>query len=98
MQPDMDMLLEMQQQMERIQQELGETIITGVAGSGLVTVRMTALKEMRGVAIKPEAIDPDDAETLEDLIVAAVNDAMDKADATAQGKMAGLTGGLGLPF
>ncbi len=98
MQPDMDMLIEMQQQMERIQQELGETIITGTAGNGLVTVQMTALKDMRGVSIKPEAIDPDDAETLEDLIVAAVSDAMQKADATAQAKLGSITGGLGLPF
>lgn len=98
MQPDMNMLQEMQRQMERIQAELGETIITGTAGNGLVTVQMTALKEMRGVAIKPEAIDPDDRELLEDLVVAAVNDAMTKADAEAQEKLGGVTGGLGLPF
>ena len=98
MQPDMDMLFEMQQQMERIQAELGETMITGSAGNGLVTVHMTALREMRGVTIKPEAVDPEDIELLQDLIVAAVNDATQKAEATAQAKMAGLTGGLGLPF
>ncbi len=97
MQPDMQMLQEMQREMQRIQDELGETMITGTAGNGLVTVRMTALKEMRGVTIKPEAIDPNDAELLEDLIIAAVNDAMAKADETAQGEMGGLMGGLGMP-
>jgi len=97
MQPDMQMLQEMQREMQRIQDELGETMVTGMAGNGLVTVRMTALKEMRGVTIKPEAIDPDDAELLEDLIIAAVNDAMAKADETAQSQMGGLMGGLGLP-
>lgn len=97
-QPNMKMLQEMQKQMERIQLELGETIVEGAAGGGLVTVQVTALKQMRGISIKPDAIDPDDIELLEDMIVAAVNDAMGKADETAQGKLGGLTGGLGLPF
>ncbi len=52
---------------------------------------------MRAVTIKPDAIDPDDIELLEDMIVAAVNDAMGKADEMAQGKLGGLTGGLGIP-
>ncbi len=97
MQPDMQMLQEMQREMERIQDELSETMVTGTAGNGLVTVQMTALKEMRGITIKPEAIDPSDAELLEDLIIVAVNDAMAKADETAQDQMGGLIGGLGLP-
>jgi DNA-binding YbaB/EbfC family protein len=97
MQPNMKMLQEMQRQMQKIQQELGETIVEGQAGGGLVTVQVTALKQMRGIAIKPDAIDPDDIELLEDMIVAAVNDAMLKADETAQGKHGGLTGGLGIP-
>lgn len=97
MQPNMKMLQEMQKQMQRIQQELGETVIEGQSGGGLVKVRMTALKQMRGITIQPEAIDPDDLELLEDMIVAAVNDAMQNADETAQGKLGGLTGGLGIP-
>ena len=97
MQPNMKMLQDMQRQMQKIQQELGETIVEGQAGGGLVKVQVTALKQMRGVAIKPEVIDPDDLELLEDMIVAAVNDAMLKADEMAQGKLGGLTGGLGIP-
>jgi DNA-binding YbaB/EbfC family protein len=97
MQPNMKMLQEMQRQMQKIQQELGETLVEGQAGGGLVKVQVTALKQMRGIALKPEAIDPDDIELLEDMIVAAVNDAMSKADETAQGKLGGLTGGLGIP-
>ena len=58
---------------------------------------MTALKEMRGITIKPEAIDPTDATLLEDLVVAAVNAALAKADETAQSQLGGLMGGLGLP-
>jgi len=91
------MLQEMQRQMQQIQHELGETLVEGQAGGGLIMVQVTALKQMRGITIKPEAIDPDDIELLEDMIVAAVNDAMGKADETAQGKMGGLTGGLGIP-
>lgn len=97
MQPNMNMLREMQKQMERIQKELGETVVEGQSAGGLVTVQMTALKQMRGIRIKPEAIDPDDLELLEDMIVAAVNDTMQKADAHAQGKLGGLTGGLNIP-
>lgn len=97
MQPNMKMLQDMQRQMQKIEQELGETIVEGQAGGGLVKVQVTALKQMRGVAIKPEVIDPDDLELLEDMIVAAVNDAMLKADEMAQGKLGGLTGGLGIP-
>ena len=97
MQPDMRMLQEMQREMQRVQDQLAETIVTGSAGNGLVTVQMTALKELRGITIKPEAIDPSDAELLEDLVVAAVTDAMNKADETAQGQLGGLMGGLGLP-
>jgi DNA-binding YbaB/EbfC family protein len=97
MQPNMKMLQEMQRQMQKIQQELGETMVEGQAGGGLVKVQVTALKQMRGVSIKPDVIDPDDIELLEDMIVAAVNDAMQKADEMAQGKLGGLTGGLGIP-
>jgi DNA-binding YbaB/EbfC family protein len=97
MQPDMNMIRQMQKQMEQIQKELGETVIEGQSGGGLVRVQMSALKQMRGVAIKPEAIDPEDLELLEDMIVAAVNDAMKKADEHAQGKLGGLASGLGMP-
>lgn len=97
MQPDMQMLQEMQREMQRIQDQLAETLVTGTGGNGLVTVSMTALKEMRGITIKPEAIDPTDATLLEDLVVAAVNAALAKADETAHGQLGGLMGGLGLP-
>jgi nucleoid-associated protein EbfC len=92
----------MQEQLMNAQQELAELQVEGSAGGGLVTATVTGAGELVGLVIKPEAVDPDDTETLADLIVAAVRDATNKAQAVAASKLGPLAGGLGigggLPF
>jgi nucleoid-associated protein EbfC len=92
----------MQEQLMNAQQELAELQVEGSAGGGLVTATVTGAGELVGLVIKPEAVDPDDAETLADLIVAAVRDATNTAQAVAASKLGPLAGGLGigggLPF
>jgi nucleoid-associated protein EbfC len=92
----------MQEQLINAQQELAEMQIEGSAGGDLVTATVTGSGELVGLVIKPEAIDPDDTETLADLVVAAVRDATNKAQAVAASKLGPLAGGLGmgggLPF
>ena len=92
----------MQEQLVNAQQELAEMQIEGSAGGDLVTATVTGSGELVGLVIKPEAVDPSDTETLADLIVAAVRDATNKAQAVAASKLGPLAGGLGmgggLPF
>jgi DNA-binding YbaB/EbfC family protein len=92
----------MQEQLLNAQQELAEMQVEGSAGGGLVTATVTGASELVGLVINPEAIDPDDTETLADLIVAAIRDATNKAQAVAASKLGPLAGGLGmgggLPF
>lgn len=97
MQPNMRMIQQMQQKIQQTQDELAETIVEGTAGGGMVTVQVTALKSIRSIKISPEAVDPDDVEMLEDLIVAAVNDAMANAESVAATKMSAITGGIKIP-
>ncbi|MBE7087662.1 MAG: YbaB/EbfC family nucleoid-associated protein [Clostridiales bacterium] len=85
----------MQEEMQKAQAELEETLIEGSAGGGLVKVTMTAKKVVKAVEINPDAVDTDDIEMLEDLIVAALNDGYAKADKLCNEKM-GAFGGLGL--
>jgi DNA-binding YbaB/EbfC family protein len=96
--------LEMYQQEQRAaQEELAATEVTGSAGGGLVTVVMTGTSELRSVTIDPSVVDPDDVETLQDLVVAAVRDAIRASQELAGERMGQLTqglggmGGLGLP-
>jgi DNA-binding YbaB/EbfC family protein len=92
----------MQEQFLNAQQELAEMEIEGSAGGDLVIATVTGAGELVGLVIKPEAVDPEDAETLADLVVAAVRDATNKAQAVAASKLGPLAGGLGmgggLPF
>lgn len=97
MQPNMRMLQQMQTRMAKIQEELGEQTITATAGGGMVTIEVTGLQEVRGIKIKPEAIDPEDPETLEDLLIVAVNEAMEKSKELASNKFGALTGGMKIP-
>lgn len=97
MQPNMRMLQQMQNRIQKIQGELGETIVEGSSGGGMVTVQVTGLKAVVGVKIAPEALDPADAEMLEDTILAAINDAMEKAEELAADKMSAVTGGMRIP-
>ncbi len=88
----------MQQDMMRMQQELQEKEYEAAAGGGVVSATVNGKHELKNLVIDPEAVDPDDVEMLQDLIVAAVNEAMRAADSDAANTMQKLTGGLGLPF
>ena len=85
----------MQQEMMEAQEELKTIEVSGTSGGGLVEVTMTCEKQVVALKIKPEAVDPDDIEMLEDLIIAAFNDAVGKADETREQKL-GKFSGLGL--
>ena len=88
----------MQQQLLAAQQELAETTVQGSAGGDLVTATVTGAGELVGLVIKPEAVDPEDTETLADLVLAAVRDATNRSQALAAAKLGPLTGGLGSGF
>jgi nucleoid-associated protein EbfC len=98
---DMNKLLQqaqqMQQQMAQAQEQLAHETVEASAGGGLVTVKATGAGEITEIKIDPKAIDPDDPEMLEDVVLAAVNEALRAAQDLAQSKLGGLAGGLGLP-
>ncbi len=85
----------MQRQMEETTKELEEKEYTATAGGGAVQVKMSGKKELIAVTLQEEVVDPDDIEMLQDLIVAAVNEAYRQAEAESQNAMTKLTGGLG---
>ncbi|AZM47049.1 YbaB/EbfC family nucleoid-associated protein [Streptomyces sp. WAC 06738] len=105
-QPDMQQLLQqaqkMQQELASVQQELAETPVEGTAGGGLVKATVTGSGELTGLVIDPRAVDPEDTETLADLVVAAVRDANNAAQQLQQERLGPLAQGLGgmpgLPF
>lgn len=86
----------MQRQMEESQKELEEKEFTGKAGGGVVEVTVTGKKEITKVKLDKEAVDPDDTEMLEDLIMAATNEALRMAEEASAEAMSKMTGGLGL--
>ncbi|MGD9539203.1 MAG: YbaB/EbfC family nucleoid-associated protein [Alphaproteobacteria bacterium] len=88
---------QMQARMAEMQENLGKIEIDGQAGGGLVTVTLNGKAEMRKIKIDPSLAQPDDVEVLEDLIVAAFNDAKAKVEARVNEEMAKITGGLKLP-
>ena len=88
---------ELQSRVLEAQEALGQQTVTASVGGGAVTVVMTGHHKLQAVTISPEAIDAEDPEMLQDLIVAAVNEASDKASELATQSLAGLTGGLGIP-
>ena len=103
-QPNMQQIMKqaqkMQQQVAQAQAELAEAELTGTAGGGLVTATVSGAGELKAIKIDPKAVDPDDVETLEDLVVAAVHNAAEAARELTERKMgpvAGGMGGLGLP-
>lgn len=92
------MAQQMQRQMQKIQEELGTAIVEGSAGGGAITVRMNGHRELQGIAINPEVVDPEDVEMLQDLLMAAFSDASKKAQELAEQRMGPLMGGMkGLP-
>ncbi len=86
----------MQRQMEESQKELEEKEVTGTAGGGAVSITVSGKKDIKKVKIDPEAVDPEDVEMLEDLIMAAANDALHQIDELSEATMSKMTGGL--PF
>ena len=87
----------MQEEMEKVQAELEEKTVEVASGGGVVSVTMKGSKELLSVKIKPEAVDPDDIEMLEDLIVAAINEATNKANEMLEEGMNEVTGGISMP-
>jgi DNA-binding YbaB/EbfC family protein len=86
----------MQQEMLRMQEEMENKTYSATTGGGMVTASVNGKHEVVDLKINPEAVDPDDVEMLQDMIIAAVNEAMRAADSDAQSNMARLTGGLNL--
>jgi DNA-binding YbaB/EbfC family protein len=91
------MAQQMQQEMARIEGELRDAQVDGSAGGGVVRAVVTGKQELVSVTIDPAAVDPSDVEMLQDLIVAAVNDALRASRQIAEEKMAAVTGGLRIP-
>ena len=86
----------MQQDMLRMQEELENKTYTATSGGGMVTATVNGKHEVVALEIKPEAVDPDDVEMLQDMVIAAVNEALRSADADSANNMSKLTGGLNL--
>jgi hypothetical protein len=91
------MAQEMQANMARVQQELRDTTVEATVGGGAVRVVMTGAQELRSVEIDPATVDASDVELLQDLVFAAVTDALAQSKRLAEEKMAAISGGLGLP-
>jgi DNA-binding YbaB/EbfC family protein len=87
----------MQEQMLKMQEELEQKTVEASAGGGVVTVVASGKKEIVQIKINPEVVDPDDVEMLQDLILAATNEALRKADEMVQSEMGKIAGGLGIP-
>ena len=88
---------DLQDRMQRLQEEVAALTIEGSAGGGLIRVTMNGKSELKNIKIDPSLLKSDEAEILEDLIVAAINDARTKAEQKLAAKMGELTGGLALP-
>jgi DNA-binding YbaB/EbfC family protein len=90
-------LQKLQQDMLSAQEALGDEVVEITAGGGAITVAITGHQRIQSITIDPEVVDPDDVEMLQDLIVAAVNEAIEKSQNLAAERMGALTGGLGIP-
>ena len=90
-------IMKMQEDMQKAQQEVEEKIFSASVGGGVVSAEVNGKKEVTSITIKPEAVDPDDIEMLEDLVAAAVNATVKQVDETAEAEMGKLTGGLNIP-
>jgi len=93
----MKQIQELQSKVLETQEALGEQTVTVSVGGGTVTVVMTGHHKLQSITVSPDVIDPEDPEMLQDLIIAAVNEASDKASELATQSLASLTGGLGIP-
>jgi len=93
----MKQVQQMQKKMVEMQEELNEKELETSAGGGAVTIKINGKKEILAIDIKPEVVDPDDVEMLQDLVLAAVNEALKKAEDETNQSMGKLTGGLNMP-
>ncbi|MDQ6801920.1 MAG: YbaB/EbfC family nucleoid-associated protein [Acidobacteriota bacterium] len=91
------LMKQVQQMQEQMQQRMAELRVEGSAGGGMVKATMNGNKEVLSVAIDKEAVDPNDVEMLQDLVVAAVNEAARKVDEEMQGQIGAMTGGMKIP-
>ena len=96
MQQMMRQAQKLQQQMAQLQEELDEREFEASSGGGMVTARVNGAKSLLGITINPESVDPDDVEMLEDMIIAAVNEALKNASDTIEREMGKMTGGMNL--
>jgi DNA-binding YbaB/EbfC family protein len=87
----------MQAKMAKMQEELGEMTVEGSSGGGMVNVTVNGKQEILSIKIKPEVVNPEEVDILEDLVMAAITDARDKASKIMEEEMKKVTGGLGLP-
>ena len=92
-----ELMSQAKQQYEVLQKKMQETVVEASAGGGTVTVKMDGRKQVLGIVIDPEAVKAGDIEMLQDLVMAACNEATKKVDEETQQKMSGMLGGLGLP-
>ena len=93
----MKQVQKMQADMAKMQEEVAQRTVEGTAGGGVVKVVANGKQEVLSVEIKPEAVDPDDVEMLQDMVLAAVNDALRKSQEMVANEMGKITGGLNLP-
>jgi DNA-binding YbaB/EbfC family protein len=91
------MMKQAQQMQDKLQKQMGEMRIEGAAGGGMVTVVINGHKAMLSIKIEPDAVSKEDVEMLEDLVLAAINDAQRKADEMLSQQMSGLMGGMKMP-
>ena len=91
------MMKQAQQMQERLQKQMADLRVEATAGGGMVTVVMNGAKQVQSIRIEPEAVSKEDVEMLQDLILAALNDAHRKADEAMQQQMSGMMGGLKIP-
>jgi nucleoid-associated protein EbfC len=100
-QPNMQQMLKqvqkMQAEMAAAQEQLKDEVVEASAGGGMVTVKVSGDLDLKSIAIAPEAVDPEDVELLQDMVLAAVNEGMRAAQELASKKLGGITGGLGGP-
>jgi DNA-binding YbaB/EbfC family protein len=92
-----NMMKQAQQMQDRLQKQMSELRVEATAGGGMVTVVMNGSKQIQSLKIDPEAVSKEDVEMLQDLILAAINDAQRKADEELQKQMGGMMGGLKIP-
>jgi hypothetical protein len=92
-----NMMKQAQQMQDRLQKQMNELRVEATAGGGMVTVVMNGAKQIQSLKIDPEAVSKEDVEMLQDLIMAAINDAQRKADDEIQKQMGGMMGGLKIP-